>query len=115
MRNAAATGGGGGSPLFSSLKAARSTEEVARLVEQLRPRTARDYTVCISAYGRVRDWRSATETLGQMRRCGVEPDVISYNAAISACGKCKQLERALSLLEDMQRRGVEHQNGLVPR
>ena len=101
-----ATGGGGGSPLFSSLKAARSTEEVARLVEQLRPRTARDYTVCISAYGRVRDWRSATETLGQMRRCGVEPDVISYNAAIRACREGGPWQRALELLEGMPQRAL---------
>ena len=99
--------GRGGSPLVASLKAARSSAEVARLVEQLKPQTAQQFTTCLSAYGRVRDWRSAVGMLEQMRRCGVKPNVYSYSAAISACEKGGQWERALALLEELQRRGIE--------
>ena len=99
--------GRGGSPLISSLRLASSSAEVARLVEELKPRTGKDFTVCISAYGRVRDWRSATGLLDQMRQSGSVPNVISFSAAISACGKSGQWERALELLDEMRRSGVE--------
>ena len=98
--------GRGESPL-TSLRAARSGAEVARLVAELKPRSSKDFTVCISAYGRVHDWRSATGLLDQMRRCGSAPNVFSFSAAISACGKSGQWERALELLDEMRERGVE--------
>ena len=99
--------GRGGSPLILSLRAARSSAEVSRLVEELKPRSGKDFTVCISAYGRVRDWRSATGLLDQMRQGGSAPNVITFSAAISACGKSGQWERALELLEEMRQGGVE--------
>ena len=98
--------GRGESPL-TSLRAARSGAEVARLVAELKPRSSKDFTVCISAYGRVHDWRSATGLLDQMRQCGSAPNVFSFSAAISACGKSGQWERALELLDEMRERGVE--------
>ena len=42
-----------------------------------------------------------------MRECGLEPDVISYNAAISACEKGSQWQRALGLLGDMRQLKLE--------
>ena len=99
--------GRGGSPLILSLRAARSSAEVSRLVEELKPRSGKDFTVCISAYGRVRDWRSATGLLDQMRQGGSAPNVITFSAAISACGKSGQWERALELLDEMRQGGVE--------
>ena len=93
--------------MILSLRAARSSAEVSRLVEELKPRSGKDFTVCISAYGRVRDWRSATGLLDQMRQGGSAPNVITFSAAISACGKSGQWERALELLEEMRQGGVE--------
>ena len=75
---------------------------MARLVAELKPRSSKDFTVCISAYGRVHDWRSATGLLDQMRQCGSAPNVFSFSAAISACGKSGQWERALELLDEMR-------------
>ena len=106
QRRAGNPTGRGESPL-TSLRAARSGAEVARLVAELKPRSSKDFTVCISAYGRVHDWRSATGLLDQMRQCGSAPNVFSFSAAISACGKSGQWERALELLEEMGRCGVE--------
>ena len=98
--------GRGESPL-TSLRAARSGAEVARLVAELKPRSSKDFTVCISAYGRVHDWRSATGLLDQMRQCGSAPNVFSFSAAISACEKGGQWERALELLDEMRQCGIE--------
>ena len=106
QRRAGNPTGRGESPL-TSLRAARSGAEVARLVAELKPRSSKDFTVCISAYGRVHDWRSATGLLDQMRQCGSAPNVFSFSAAISACGKSGQWERALELLDEMRERGVE--------
>ena len=106
-RGGRAGSGRGGSPSIASLKRARSSVEVTHLVQQLKPSTAKEFTVCISAYGRTRDWRSAVSLLGEMRRVGVEPNLFSYSAAISACAKDAQWERALSLLEEMPQRGIE--------
>ena len=93
--------------MIASLRAARSSGEITRLIKELKPSTAKEFTICLSAYGRVRDWRSAIALLDEMRRCGVEPDVYGFSAAIQACEKCRQWERALSLLEEMQQRGIE--------
>ena len=87
--------------LIASLRAARSSGEITRLIKDLKPSTAKEFTICLSAYGRVRDWMSAIALLDEMRRCGVEPDVYGFSAAIQACEKCRQWERALSLLEEM--------------
>ena len=43
--------------------------------------------MAITALGRVREWQRALEFLDEMRRLGLEPTVVSYNAAISACAK----------------------------
>ena len=106
-RGGRAGGGRGGSTSIASLKRARSSVEVTHLVQQLKPSTAKEFTVCIGAYGRTRDWRSAVSLLDEMRRVGVEPNLFSYSAAISACAKDAQWERALSLLEEMPQRGIE--------
>ena len=106
QRRAGNPTGRGESPL-TSLRAARSGAEVARLVAELKPRSSKDFTVCISAYGRVHDWRSATGLLDQMRQCGSAPNVFSFSAAISACGKSGQWERALELLREIHQRGIE--------
>ena len=106
QRRAGNPTGRGESPL-TSLRAARSGAEVARLVAELKPRSSKDFTVCISAYGRVHDWRSATGLLDQMRQCGSAPNVFSFSAAISACGKSGQWERALELLREIHQCGIE--------
>ena len=80
---------------------------MARLIKELKPRTAKDFTICIGAYGRTRNWQSAVGLLEEMRRCGVEPNRFSFSAAITACAKSGQWERALALLEEMQQRGIE--------
>lgn len=107
----AADGRGGGPPSMASLKAslkrARSSAEVASLVKQFKPRTAKEFTVCIGAYGRTRDWRRAVGLLDEMQRVGVEPNLFSFSAAISACAKDAQWERAVALLEEMPQRGIE--------
>ena len=56
--------------MVSSLKAAQSSAEVTNLVQQLGPRTAKEFTICLSAYGRVRDWRSAVSLLYDMALFG---------------------------------------------
>ena len=52
-------------------------------------------------------WERAIELLRRMHRCGVAPDVVSYNSTISACEKAGQWERALELLSEMQEHGLE--------
>lgn len=44
--------------------------------------------------------------LEDMRREGVEPDLIAFNAAITAVGSSGQSEAAIALMEDMKRAGL---------
>merc|ERR1711966_109308 len=45
--------------------------------------------------------------LKQMRRTGIQPDVVTYNAAISACEKGGKWEKALSLHKEMRGDGLK--------
>ena len=88
------------------MKTSRTPKEMARLVEDIGPKSTKEYTMCISALGRSRQWERALSLLDEMRERGVTPDVISFSAAISACEKAGKWERVLSLLDEMRERGV---------
>jgi pentatricopeptide repeat protein len=47
------------------------------------------------------------QLLEEMKRHGVKPNLISYNAAMSACGKANRPEQALQLLQEMRRHSAE--------
>ena len=54
------------------------------------------------ACGKSKKYEKALELLAEMRKHGLEPNIITYNAAISACENCKQDEKALELMADMR-------------
>ena len=93
--------------LLTQLRSAKRKSHVASLLQKFSPRDAKEYSMAVSAWGRVRQWKQAVELLSEMKRHGVEPDVITYNAAISACAKGKQWKHALGLLSEMRERGLE--------
>ncbi len=39
------------------------------------------------------DWEKAWAVFAAMRRAGVEPSIVSYNALMSACERCGQVDR----------------------
>ena len=76
--------------LIQRLRGTRKSSEVTQLLEKIPPRTDREFTTGISAYGRAGDWERALSLFDEMRESGVTPDVFSFSAAISACGKGRQ-------------------------
>ena len=70
--------------LISELRKTRKSARISQLLESISPRTKKEYTMGITAYGRVPDWKRALSLLDEMSERGVAPDVISLNAAISA-------------------------------
>jgi len=67
----------------------------------------REYTIVISALGRVGQWQTALDLLRECIDNGLELNVVLYTAAISACDKARQLKPALKLLHEMRARGIE--------
>jgi len=67
----------------------------------------REYTIVISALGRVGQWQTAVQLLRESVDSGMEANVVLYTSAISACDKARQLKPALGLLRDMRAKGVE--------
>mmetsp|Transcript_5263 Transcript_5263/g.7411 ORF Transcript_5263/g.7411 Transcript_5263/m.7411 type:complete len:421 (+) Transcript_5263:156-1418(+) len=93
--------------LFSQVKRTRKVSELWSLVEELGTlRDEREYTIVISAWGRVRKPDMAIALLSQMENEGLRPNVITYNAVISACEKGRQWGRACALLEEMPSKGL---------
>ena len=87
--------------------AARDSDEVKSLLLEHPPENVKDYTMGISAYARLKDWRKALSLLEDMRPAGIEPNEYSYSAAISACAKSGgEWKRALLLLDEMRAAGV---------
>jgi pentatricopeptide repeat domain-containing protein 1 len=67
----------------------------------------REFTIVISALGRVGQWQTALQLLCDAVTSGLEPNVVLYTSAISACDKARQLDPALALLDEMRAKGVE--------
>jgi pentatricopeptide repeat domain-containing protein 1 len=66
----------------------------------------REYTIVISALGRIGQWQAALRLLHESVEQGLEPNVVLYTSAISACDKARQLKPALALLDEMRDHGV---------
>merc|ERR1719453_1929494 len=67
----------------------------------------REYTIVISALGRVGQWQTAVQLLRESVDSGLDANVVLYTSAISACDKARQLKPALALLREMKSKGVE--------
>eukprot|EP00418_Pyrodinium_bahamense_P032621 CAMPEP_0179152232 /NCGR_PEP_ID=MMETSP0796-20121207/73966_1 /TAXON_ID=73915 /ORGANISM="Pyrodinium bahamense, Strain pbaha01" /LENGTH=265 /DNA_ID=CAMNT_0020853421 /DNA_START=103 /DNA_END=896 /DNA_ORIENTATION=- len=56
----------------------------------------------ITACGKSSRWRAAMQLLQEVCRCGLRPDMITYNSAIDACKRGGQPRLAVRLVEEMQ-------------
>ena len=53
--------------LILELRKTRNSARISQLLEKISPRTNREYSMGITAYGRVRDWKRALSLLDRMR------------------------------------------------
>lgn len=89
---------------FARLRNCRDAIEVQELVDQVRPfRSPREYTLAISAYGRLRHPHEALALFDEIK----EPDTISYGAALFACEREGLWMQAVDLLDRMRSKGPE--------
>ena len=98
------------SQAFASLKRAKTASEVQACRASLRRmgafRMSRDWNTLISAFSRVGAHAQALDTLQEMYRSNVRPDVYSYNSTMAALSKARSYDGALRLLDDMMAEGV---------
>jgi pentatricopeptide repeat domain-containing protein 1 len=82
-----------------------SAQDVLKLVDILVKgkllTNPREYTIVISALGRIGHWQTAVKLLHESVEQGLEPNVVLFTSAISACDKARQLKPALALLDEM--------------
>ena len=69
------------------------------------------YSAAIRAREKGQECEQALSLMPEMRRSGLEPDVITYSMAMSACQKSRQSEQAWSLLPEMRRSWMESTEG----
>ncbi|KAL1915144.1 uncharacterized protein VTP21DRAFT_7625 [Calcarisporiella thermophila] len=65
------------------------------------------YCTLIDACATLKDFKRATEFFERMRREGVQPNAVVFNAIIHICCQQNQLARAMTVLNDMQQQGVD--------
>ena len=89
------------------LKSARTAVEVDGLVKKLWPLTqAREFTLVITAWGRVRRSEKALEMFHLMESSGLQPNLFQYGAVLRALENTGQWENCLTVLEEMKDRKV---------
>lgn len=89
---------------FARLRNCRDPTEVEELLNRVRPfRSPREYTLAISAYGRLRQPHKALALFAEIE----EPDTISYGAALFACEREGLWMQAVDLLDRMRSNGPE--------
>ena len=85
---------------------AKTATQVARLLDAMSPlRNDKEFNLAISAYGRCGAPEQSIALLWCMRKQGMQPDLLAYNAAMSACGKVGQWQQAQKLFGDMKQSG----------
>ena len=94
--------GRGRSGLVHQLRRSCDSREIESLLEEIQPRTVKEFSMAISAFGRSKDWQRALGLLDEMRDAGVAPTEFSWSAAINACGKNGEWQRAIGLLDEMR-------------
>ncbi|CAJ1395532.1 unnamed protein product [Effrenium voratum] len=62
----------------------------------------RDYTLVMTAYGRVDMWEEAVALLDEMRSCAYDPGVINFNCALAACERAGAWQAAMTILDGMK-------------
>jgi pentatricopeptide repeat domain-containing protein 1 len=75
---------------------------VLELMQRTGKATVLVYNMVLKVCERAREPRKALTLLEEMRKAGVEPDIISYNTAIGACAKGGLPDEALRLVEQME-------------
>ena len=63
--------GQGKASLIQKMRNSRRSVEIAQLLESIQPKTVKEYSMGISAYGRARDWNRALSLLATMRQNGI--------------------------------------------
>lgn len=102
-------GGKARGALFTELKnGCRRIEETERCLSQMDPppQNAKEFSLAMNAFGRVRAWQRVLDLLDEMEARGIRPDTVIYNNAITACGRAGEWKSALRLLDEMADKGL---------
>ena len=80
------------------MKTSRTPKEMAKLVEDIGPKSTKKYTMCISALGRSRQWERALSLLEAMHDQPLLPGVITSRLLMGACKTGKHVSFTIEFL-----------------
>ena len=96
--------------LFNRLRSEEHLDasEVEQCLKELAPlHNVKEYSMAITARGRVGQWKEALDLLDDMKFKGHPPNAIAYNVAITALERAHKPKRAFALLREMEAAGIQ--------
>lgn len=90
---------------FARMRRSADSNEIERLLDQLRPLEVEEYNKGIRALGKIFDAEGALKLLKEMKAEGKKPDLYSFNSAMAACGDDE--ESCLGLFDEMKNDGLK--------